>query len=190
MMFHMLNKRRRPVGSRRHAPSGQTLAEFAIVLTIFMLVIAGLLDGMRVIFYYSQVQEAAREGARWAAVQVARSAGATTPWGTFADQGNAVGTYCPTCTYTVAGSRKLADGVTNTIIGAATIATTAVNLQQATMTISTTIPSTATETLQTDDLLTNLPVSVSVSYPFKPIVGMVFGGVTITLQGSSTMLHE
>src|SRR6266566_2595972 len=52
---------------------GQTLVEFAMVLTVFMLVTVGLLDGMRVIFYYSQVQEAAREGARWGAVQVARA---------------------------------------------------------------------------------------------------------------------
>jgi hypothetical protein len=39
-------------------------------------------------------------------------------------------------------------------------------------------------------LLTNERVTVTVQYPFKPILGMVFGGATIRLQGSSSMLHE
>jgi hypothetical protein len=80
--------------------------------------------------------------------------------------------------------------ITNSIVGAATLATTAVNLSQATVTISTTIPPTATEPLQTSNLLTNVPVTVTVQYPFKPILGMVFGGVTINLKGTSVMLHE
>lgn len=117
------------------------------------------------------------------------------PWGTFQNQGNATGRYCdtgPSCTYGLTASRTLGatSPTTLTIVGAATLATTAVNLTQATITISTSIPPTATEVLQTNDLLTNLPVMVTVSYPFKPILGLVFGGMTITLQGTSTMMHE
>jgi Flp pilus assembly protein TadG len=195
--------RARPGGRGSHlaaAQGGQTLVEFAMVLTVFMLLTLGLLDGMRVVFYYSQVQEAAREGARWGAIQVARAVGTTTPWGTFSNQGNAVGTYANTCPsslpvppcYPLTTSRTLTTTapLTNTIVGAATLATTAVNLSQATITISTSIPAAVTETLQTNDQLTNNPVTVTVSYPFKPILGMVFGGVTINVKGSSTMLHE
>jgi hypothetical protein len=72
-----------------------------------------------------------------------------------------------------------------------TRATNAVNLTQATVIISTTVSDGITETIQTyDDHITNVPVSVTVKYPFKPLLGMVFGGVTIWLQGTSTMLHE
>lgn len=48
-----------------------------------------------------------------------------------------------------------------------------------------------TETLlQDDNHIADQPVVVAVTYPFKPILGMVFGGITITLKGTSTMLHE
>ena len=80
--------------------------------------------------------------------------------------------------------------MTDTILGATARPMTAANLSQATVTINTPISSTATEALQTDDQLTNNPVTVTVTYPFKPILGLVFGGVTITLKGSSAMLHE
>ncbi len=179
--------------TRRHASeSGQTLVEFALVLVVFLMMTLGLLDGLRVIFYYSQIQEAARTGARWAAVQVAREVNGVTLWGTFGDQGNAANTYCDAgCgANTITGHLKLADGVTDTILGATARPMTAANLSQATVTISTPISSTATEALQTDDQLTNNPVTVTVTYPFKPILGLVFGGVTITLKGSSAMLHE
>jgi hypothetical protein len=179
------------------AAGGQTLVEFALVLLVFMLVTVGLLDGLRVIFYYSQSQEAAREGARWGAVQVARAApDGTTPWGTFNTPGNAAGTYTAChrvsgCTYTApGGSASSIAFPSNTVINAVTVATTAVDLRQATISISTTIPATATEVMPTDALLTNQRVTVTVHYPFKPILGMVFGGVTIPLQGSSSMLHE
>jgi hypothetical protein len=176
-----------------------------MVLTVFMLVTVGLIDGVRVIFYYSQIQEAAREGARWGSVQVARAVNgdpSQTPWGTFAAQGNVPGTYCDPvgsllCPndgshYSLSGSRTLmaTPAITNSIVGAATLATTAVKLTEASVTISTTIPTTATEPLQTSNLLTNVPVTVTVQYPFKPILGMVFGGVTINLKGTSVMLHE
>ena len=180
------------VTPRHAAASGQTLVEFALVLVVFLLMTLGLLDGLRVIFYYSQVQEAARTGARWGAVEVARDVNGATLWGTFGDQGNAAATYCDAgCgAHTITGHRKLADGVTDTILGATARPMTAANLSQATVTISTPISSTATEALQTDDQLTNNPVTVTVTYPFKPILGLVFGGVTITLKGSSAMLHE
>jgi hypothetical protein len=176
---------------------GQTLVEFALVLMVFMLVTVGLIDGLRVIFYYSQIQEAAREGARWGAVQVARVVpGGTTPGGTFNTPGNAAGTYTTcdrvsACTYTApGGSGSSIAFPSNSIINAVNLGTTAVDLRQATISISTTIPAMATEVTPTDALLTNQRVTVTVQYPFKPILGIVFGGVTIPLQGTSSMLHE
>lgn len=203
---------------RRWSASGQGLTEFAIVIPVFMLLLVGLIDGMRAIFYYSQIQEAAREGARWASVQVARgvtdSAGnTTTPWGTFDYQGNATGYYCdysasnnPGCptgattvvngttmnVYSLQASRVLTGTTTtNTVVGATLQAANAVDLRQATIIVSSAISvTTAIETAQISPYLTNQYISVTVKYPFKPLLGMVFGGISIPLQGTSTMLHE
>ena len=48
--------------------SGQTLAEFALVLPMLLLLVMGVFDLGRGIFFYSAVHNAAREGARYAAV--------------------------------------------------------------------------------------------------------------------------
>src|SRR5919199_3919239 len=182
---------------RKLEHEGQTLVEFALVLSVFMLLVVGLLDGLRVAFYYNQVQEAARAGSRWGAVEVTRDGPST--WGDFTTPGNTPGTYCdptpcssgPDPFFSLAGSGAWGtDPVTNTIVGVVARNMVAANLSQATVSISTTIPPNTEEIAQTSPLITNQPVTVTVQYPFKPILGMVFGGVTINLKGSSTTLHE
>lgn len=56
-----------PAQGRRHA--GQTLVEFALVLPIFMLLFFGVIDGGRIVYMNSVLSQAAREGARTAAVE-------------------------------------------------------------------------------------------------------------------------
>ncbi len=55
---------------RRHgrAADGQGLVEFALIFPILALLVFGLVDFGRAIFIYSAVQDAAREGARYAIV--------------------------------------------------------------------------------------------------------------------------
>ena len=183
----------------RHAAAGQSLVEFTLTLPLFVLLTLGLLDGVRVIFYYSQIQEAARQGARWGAVQVGRSiagSGSPTVGGDFSIPGNEPGTYynctpatCPSNSYPITSTTIATGTLTPTIVGATMRAATAVNLQQAKLTIATAITQT-TEISPTSIYFTNLPITVTVEYPFKPILGMVFGGVTIPLKGTSAMLHE
>ena len=48
--------------------SGQTLAEFALVLPMLLLLVMGVFDLGRGIYFYSAITNAAREGARYAAV--------------------------------------------------------------------------------------------------------------------------
>jgi Flp pilus assembly protein TadG len=48
---------------------GQAMVEFALVLPIFILLLVGLFDVGRLVFINNSVSEAAREGARWGAVQ-------------------------------------------------------------------------------------------------------------------------
>ena len=49
-------------------PKGQSLVEFAIMLPILLLLILGVFDLGRVIYYYSAIANAAREGARFGVV--------------------------------------------------------------------------------------------------------------------------
>jgi Flp pilus assembly protein TadG len=179
--------------------AGQSLVEFALAVPLFIFLTLGLLDGVRVIFYYTQIQEAARQGARWGAVQVARSIDSTsarTVGGDFATLGNEPGTYiycapssCPSGTYPITATTIATGAVTPTIVGATLRATTAVNLAQATITIATPITQ-PVELTPTSTYFTNEPITVTVAYPFKPVLGMVFGGVSIPLKGTSVMLHE
>lgn len=53
--------------SRIH-PRGQELLEYALVLPIFLLMVFGIIDLARAAYYYSALQNAAREGARFAIV--------------------------------------------------------------------------------------------------------------------------
>ena len=49
-------------------PSGQSLIEFALVLPLLLLLVMGIFDLGRGIYYYSAIHNAAREGARFGAV--------------------------------------------------------------------------------------------------------------------------
>ena len=54
--------------NRGHRSRGQALAEFAIVLPIFLFLMLALLDAARAVFVYNGLTNAAREGARLAIV--------------------------------------------------------------------------------------------------------------------------
>ena len=55
--------------------NGQSLAELAISLPLLLLVVMGIFDLGRGIFYYSTIHNAAREGARYGAVDHCDTAG-------------------------------------------------------------------------------------------------------------------
>jgi len=54
---------------------GQELMEYAITLPIFLLLVFGIFDLGRGVYYYSTLQNAAREGARYAIVNACDDAG-------------------------------------------------------------------------------------------------------------------
>ena len=62
----MRDRSRRPGRTRDR---GQTLAEFALALPVFFVVLFGLFDGGRLVYANSVVSQAAREGARLAATE-------------------------------------------------------------------------------------------------------------------------
>jgi len=54
---------------RRRDSRGQAMIEFALAAPVVFLLITGLLDAGRLVFINNELSEAAREGARWGAVQ-------------------------------------------------------------------------------------------------------------------------
>lgn len=61
-----------PIHRRRDRPEasrGQALVEFALVIPIFLLMLFGLVDMARIVYFNSTLSQAAREGARLAAVE-------------------------------------------------------------------------------------------------------------------------
>lgn len=52
----------------RHRRRGQTLVEFALILPIFLLVLMGIFDFGRAVYYYNTLSNAAREAVRVAIV--------------------------------------------------------------------------------------------------------------------------
>jgi hypothetical protein len=54
--------------SHRPRSHGQALAEFALVAPIFILVLLGIIEGGRFVFFYEMLNSATREGTRYAIV--------------------------------------------------------------------------------------------------------------------------
>ena len=62
-----------PLPAQRRRSRGQALAEFALAIPLFVLLLFGLIDIGRLVYVNNAISQAAREGARYGAVQ-ARSA--------------------------------------------------------------------------------------------------------------------
>jgi hypothetical protein len=63
----------------RHRQKGQSLAEFALVAPLFFLLLFGIIEAGRFIYYYETLSNATREGARYAIVNGYRSFSPTGP---------------------------------------------------------------------------------------------------------------
>jgi hypothetical protein len=58
---------------RRKRSAGQALAEFALVVPMFVLLLMAIMEGGRFVFYYEMLSSASREGARYAIVHGSNS---------------------------------------------------------------------------------------------------------------------
>ena len=164
---------------RVNKQSGQGLVEFALVVPIFLALMAGLFDGCRLLFTYNELQESARVAARFGAVEVNRDS-----WGNFRNTSGNSGT-----------SWASQYAGTQTIVGEAAGKLVAVDKNQTRVVI--TLPAagyTGCENSTTGEqgtavgLCTGMPVAVSVSYQFRPVLG--FGVMGITLTGKAAQDHE
>ena len=164
---------------------GQSLVEFALVLPIFLLMLFGLIDLGRIIYFNSTLSQAAREGARAASVE-AFWVGRTEP------QCNQPGG--PTCPATVADLR--AD-----VLDAANGMMTMGSIPDANLHLSCDLgtPPTGHWTSPTENCnssaartpgttagvaLVSVRVVMEIS-PITPIIGQIIG--TLELDGAATM---
>jgi hypothetical protein len=67
-----------PAGARRRRSRGQALVEFAIVAPMFFLVLFAVVEAGRFMLYYETLNNATREGARYAIVNGANTLGCPT----------------------------------------------------------------------------------------------------------------
>ena len=150
-------------GSRWHKQHGQAVTEFALVLPIILMVVIGITDLGRGIYYYNTLSNLAREGARFGMVLQ------SSDWDV---DGNEPGEYTSIGTY--AG--------TNTIVGR--IAAQAVILDPSITKVTISTPS------GTGSFL-HLPVTVAVEYPFSPLFSQWIHSVPVTkISAESTMRIE
>ena len=68
-----------PTAARRRTRAGQALAEFALVAPVFFLLLFAIIEGGRFMFYYETLNNATREGARYAIVHGMNSFDCTGP---------------------------------------------------------------------------------------------------------------
>jgi Flp pilus assembly protein TadG len=168
--FRVARARRHP--ARRTA--GQTLVEFALVLPVFLLLLFGLVDMGRYVYLNSTLSQAAREGARVAAVEAAWLGSADPSCGT------AGGPVCPA---------NLAALRADVLAGANRMMAPFGSIAVADLYTScgATVPSPLTTQTCTDRAINRYAAIrvVLVFRPITPIVSSMFS--SITTQASATM---
>ena len=158
-------------------PDGQALLEFSLVLPLLLLAFFGLIDGARLVYLNSALSQAAREGARTAAVEAYWIGSGDSACGT---------TGGPTC----AGNF---DAFRNSVLAASNrMMTPFGSLVSSNIHIScnaSTAPSGAWTGQSCSTRTAGSIVTVRVVQTFQtttPVVGQIIG--TVTLSGSATMV--
>jgi len=169
---------------------GQTLVETALVLPVFLLILFGLIDVGRLIYTNSMVSQAAREGARVAAVQ-ARWIGATTTddAGCVASASDITGAnpgahVCPANTSTLRADVQVASN--GELVAVGTIPLSDVYLRCDSSGAATPTGAWTGATCTNTNIGDQVSVRLVLTYrPITPIVGSILG--SIVLSGSATM---
>ena len=185
-------------GSGSRGRQGQALVEFALVAPIFFLVFFGLVDTARLVYTSSVVSQAAREGARLAAVE-ASWIGKTSADDSRCNTGSLGSHVCPTSAGFLADVKTAANRM---VAGSGTITQVYVSCDAPPTPPTVTNPTTSGEWTTTDTCYTTtspvvasaaartgnlVSVRVVLGYtPITPIVGQLIG--PLNLSGSATMV--
>jgi len=146
--------------------SGQSVIEFTLMVTSFMLLLAGIFDFSRGIFYYNSLAEAARAGVRYAIVHGENASPAAGPCTS--------GSSC-SCDD---GFASNASAIRTTVLSRTTA------MDPGTVTTTCGWPDQNTSGAYLNSI--NKRVSVTVSYTYQPILTAFIPAATITLQGGAT----
>ncbi len=161
---------------RRGIRRGQALAEFALVVPLFLLLTLALVDFARGIFVYSVISSAAREGARYAIVHGSLAAADNPPT-------SGPGTGDPDGTlYVVPKTRELAFGLDRAAINVGVCWGDGCS-------IPATCVGAATNTA--NGPVPNVPVTVRTCYDFQPITASFLrvGPMRLGAQATLTITH-
>ena len=167
-----------PLPRRRRARRGrgQTLVEFALVLPVFLLLVFGLIDMGRFVYLSSTLSQAAREGARVAAVEASWT-GSTDP-----TCGAVAGPVCPS---TVAALRTDVLSGANRMMAPFGAITSADLYTSCDQTTAPTPVTTQTCTYRNSAGLASVRVVV-VFRPITPVISSLFP--SFTTQASASMV--
>jgi hypothetical protein len=174
-MTFRIGRRGRRVGSAR--ARGQGLVEFALVLPVFMLVVFGVVDGGRYVYQNTVLSQAAREGARLAAVE-ASWIGSIDP-----SCGASGGPVCPTDVATLKSHSLVAANRMVAPFASITSANFYMSCDAAGA-----APTGAWTGATCTNHSTNNIVSVRVVLTFVPITPVAGQFVVLTMSGSATMV--
>lgn len=147
----------RPKTRRRASRRATTLVETAVILNVFLVLILGTLDFGLATYRYNTLSQAARQGARQAAVHGALAAPAMTTWGPGAYSG------------TAADGSQQAQAVSSMLAG--------FPLSNVTIRVEWTDGGNQVQQ----------HVRYTVSTPYRPIISSLFSSTTFTLSATSTM---
>ena len=168
-----MNARRRSTHARSR---GQALTEFALIAPIFFLLLFALIEFGRVVYTIQMLNNAAREGARYAIVHGAAS---NSPSGPFPSSYGSTNSYDPTGQYVVGKVKQFAIAIIDSGPSdfAVTVKWCANDGDIAACPGS----------YGDGDNSRNQNVIVTVNYKFKPLLGMV-PLPTFNLSGGSTLV--
>ena len=172
---------------------GQSMVEMALVLPVFLLILFGVIDGVRLVYSNSMVSQAAREAARLAAVQarwigpVTQDAGCvTTAAGiTSLKPGAHV---CPADFATLKGN--VVTAANSELVGVGTVPAGSVFMRCDAAAASTPPTGWTDSTCTSRAIGDQVSVRLNLTYqPITPLAGPLFKAVlgSLTLSGSATM---
>lgn len=170
-MFGSRDQDRSRWRAREAQSRGQSLVEFALVLPVLLVILLGVVDLGRAIYYYNTLSNLAREGAR-AGIVLRTAAEWDLP-------GNLPGTGPPPIVATYSDIRPYVG--TNTMVGKIAAKAVVFDLSKTTVRIE----AMGKENFQA------LPLTVTVQYPFELLyANWIASSPTITLTAQSTMRIE
>jgi Flp pilus assembly protein TadG len=140
-----------------HRTRGQSTVEFAVVATIFFMMIFGIIEGGRLLFTYHQLTNASREGARYAVAHGVANEDAVGP-GNF---------------------QAMTDRITNR--------TTGLSADGMTVTAEWQGDARAGDRCPAGSNAAGCPVRVTVEYLYEPVVAMFSTWNGLTMSSSSEM---